>query len=444
MGFDSPSWLRNLWGDSDEDRVWNHGNAQRDVLYAERDLVTSQYQPNYAPKAVAEPDDFESMDYATMAAHVQSMNPELVEGIADGWRSLARRIGDGWREFDSAIRAAGAEWQGLSKDAATAAAQRYVQNAEQLQGAVQLTANKVDEMNTGMRQVKSLIPEVPATGGFWSSGMDAMVAAEGFGTPDSREQARLDEAEAEARRVLTLVYTPVVRQADDQVPILPPPPAPPGLPEQAGSPGGGFGGGGSGGGGGYGGRPGGGVPGGGTSAPFVGAPTTGVGVDNYAVADRGAAAEADRSGGSLGLGESAPTSGRGLPDAGSQTVAASASPLSGLSGGAAGLGGSSGGFGGGAGGGIGAGIGGPLTAGPSVVAGAPGVVSSGAAGAAAGAAGARAGGMMPMGAAGGARGGGSDDKEHKTPGYLINMDNGNELIGTLDGVAPPVIGADPS
>ncbi|SDI95214.1 hypothetical protein SAMN05444695_12327, partial [Rhodococcus triatomae] len=34
-----------------------------------------------------------------------------------------------------------------------------------------------------------------------------------------------------------------------------------------------------------------------------------------------------------------------------------------------------------------------------------------------------------------------DDKEHKTPSYLVNMENGNELIGDLDPVAPPVIGA---
>jgi hypothetical protein len=33
-----------------------------------------------------------------------------------------------------------------------------------------------------------------------------------------------------------------------------------------------------------------------------------------------------------------------------------------------------------------------------------------------------------------------EDKEHKTPSYLVNVDNGNELIGPLGKATPPVIG----
>ena len=47
------------------------------------------------------------------------------------------------------------------------------------------------------------------------------------------------------------------------------------------------------------------------------------------------------------------------------------------------------------------------------------------------------GGMMPHGA--GRQGG--EDKEHKTPSYLVNEENGNELIGPIPKTAPPVIGA---
>jgi hypothetical protein len=47
-----------------------------------------------------------------------------------------------------------------------------------------------------------------------------------------------------------------------------------------------------------------------------------------------------------------------------------------------------------------------------------------------------------MGAPGrGAAGNGDGDTEHQTPSYLITVDNGNDLIGKLDPVAPPVIGA---
>ncbi|NLE82103.1 MAG: hypothetical protein GX610_21500 [Rhodococcus sp.] len=44
--------------------------------------------------------------------------------------------------------------------------------------------------------------------------------------------------------------------------------------------------------------------------------------------------------------------------------------------------------------------------------------------------------VMPFGARGMGR---SDDTEHTTPSYLVNVDNGNELIGRIDPVGPPVI-----
>lgn len=47
----------------------------------------------------------------------------------------------------------------------------------------------------------------------------------------------------------------------------------------------------------------------------------------------------------------------------------------------------------------------------------------------------------PMMAPRGANTGGDDDKEHETPSYLITVDNGNDLVGPIEPVAPPVIGA---
>lgn len=41
----------------------------------------------------------------------------------------------------------------------------------------------------------------------------------------------------------------------------------------------------------------------------------------------------------------------------------------------------------------------------------------------------------------GANADGDDDKEHETPTYLITVDNGNDLVGPIEPVAPPVIGA---
>jgi hypothetical protein len=64
----------------------------------------------------------------------------------------------------------------------------------------------------------------------------------------------------------------------------------------------------------------------------------------------------------------------------------------------------------------------------------------GAGGAAAGRGGAGAGAMGGMGA-GGAKGEGGEDTEHQTPSYLVNEDNGNEIVGDMGMVVPPTIGA---
>ena len=47
------------------------------------------------------------------------------------------------------------------------------------------------------------------------------------------------------------------------------------------------------------------------------------------------------------------------------------------------------------------------------------------------------GGMAPVGGRGSA---GGDDDVHATPGYLIDAVNGDDLIGSLPLVAPPVLG----
>ncbi|WP_157108345.1 hypothetical protein [Aldersonia kunmingensis] len=98
----------------------------------------------------------------------------------------------------------------------------------------------------------------------------------------------------------------------------------------------------------------------------------------------------------------------------------------------------------GGGGGIGGGAGGLGS--PSLAAGSlspAGLAGGSAMGAAGGAAAGRAGMAGTGGFAGapGARGKGEDDKEHKSPGYLVTLENGNELIGQLPLTAPPVIGA---
>lgn len=51
--------------------------------------------------------------------------------------------------------------------------------------------------------------------------------------------------------------------------------------------------------------------------------------------------------------------------------------------------------------------------------------------------------MAPMaGAAGAARGAGAADEHHEIPDYLVTEDNGQQVVGEVGGVAPPVLGDD--
>jgi hypothetical protein len=47
---------------------------------------------------------------------------------------------------------------------------------------------------------------------------------------------------------------------------------------------------------------------------------------------------------------------------------------------------------------------------------------------------------MGMGGGAGRGGRGEEDGEHRSASYLVNADNGNEIVGDLGKVAPPVIG----
>ncbi|MGH3621460.1 MAG: hypothetical protein ACRDQ5_06675, partial [Sciscionella sp.] len=72
---------------------------------------------------------------------------------------------------------------------------------------------------------------------------------------------------------------------------------------------------------------------------------------------------------------------------------------------------------------------------------APGAAAAAEQAAARGAAGAAGGrgvtGGMPMAGRGGTK---DEDQEHRTAGFLVDEEHGNEIVGDIEAVAPPVIG----
>ncbi len=425
------------------------------------DVRGTQDRLGYAPQfdsALISEDAYDAMSHDEIYSRAQTLDPSGITAIAGNWRSLGYAAADDTAAFAQELGAiTGTLWQGPAADSAADGVVRYANAALELTLATDAFADKVAQSYGGVSTTKASIPP-PESDSFIASTIDVLSSVT-FGAVKSREFQR-EEAEERARTVMKTVYTPAIRQAAEQIPVLPR-----ALDPMSGSeatiPSGGFG------------SPGShGVPIG--TEPFRSAATDG-GSPANASADRPDAAETPTTdGGSAGpptgpaedaathaagaapLESSAPstapagagnspTSGAasaGGPGAGSLIGAGpsggtgSRYPSNGLSTGGGSVGGS-GPTPGSSGGGL---------AGGGLIGGTPGgAAGSGAGGAGGGSVAARPGssamGGMGMAPAAGRGGPGGDDDVHATPGYLIDAVNGDELIGTLPLVAPPVLGA---
>ncbi|MGC0365502.1 hypothetical protein ABH922_003486 [Rhodococcus sp. 27YEA15] len=458
--------------DAERAAAAREAQEQRDHLWGERDRVASTVADlDYSEHVLGEDDPFDAMSHAEIVEHVNAIDPGYLGDVKAAWQSFGTAIEASLSQFQGAVATSITEgWQGRGGSAAAAAVVDYARNGGDLCARVALVSNKIDEASTALDEVKRSMPPADKPE-WWKSLIDNVPG------PTFKQAAHeSEEAERQARQVMKDVYMPQLRRADDQVPILPAafdPTAAAGG-EVPSSPGGS---GHSPGGGGY--SPGGGqtynqTPGGGFGGSSW--PTDARAGDD---ASSGADARPDPS--AVGPGTSVDGSGEnpgrqgsyagGSPASASVepagTVAASALPQTGdaaqRSGGVggAGVGGSpstaafgpgagasgtgSGASGGGAGGFVGPG--GPAVGArgqlPGATAGVPGGAFGG--GAPAGQSGAAGAGRSTMmggmgGMAPGRGAGGSEDDVHETPGYLVTMDNSNELIGDLPMVSPPVLG----
>jgi hypothetical protein len=408
------------------------------------------------PPYITMMESFEGWQHAEMYAKTREMSPEDISGLAQACHAIVGSlpIGFGFALLRSTIAE---NWEGAAADAALAATETLAGASDKLTAGVQAIGVKLDILSSAAQDVKNSIPAPTSDQPLSLLPLTPTVAA-------TQEEAR-EGAREEAVRKLQNIYVPNYQDVGTNVPVLPAPHSPSGAAadgarilgvDGAGSPGatdrsvlngdGGF------------------TSGTGDSPANGDAATDGQHNANDPAATSAASAEGAGQGGGTGSGSAgtaAPTTA-----ANSQNAGAAGSGVGGSanSGGVGGYGGGSrsGSSGPGSGG---SGAGGSSTRkrndkrdnesqGSSVVSGSPIPPGGAAAGAGAAAAAATATPVKPsmsrpgmgmgpgmMGAPGRVGGNGDGDTEHQTPSYLINVDNGNELIGKLDPVAPPVIGA---
>ncbi|BAH50313.1 hypothetical protein [Rhodococcus opacus] len=403
------------------------------------------------PPYITAMESFEGWQHSEIYEKTREMNPDDIGGLAQACHAIVGSlpIGFGFALLKNTIAE---KWEGAAADAALAATETLAGASDQLTSGVQAIGVKLDILSSAAQDVKNSIP-APVSEQPLSLLPLSPTAAE------AQETAR-DAAREEAIRKLQNIYVPNYQDVGTNVPVLPAPHSLSGGP--------------------------------GSADPNLAAPVSG-GPGSWSATDSStssASGDGDKSvngetpGDGASAGDDAATtsaanaeaaaSQAAVAGAGSgsaaQTAAANAQNASGAG---SQPGGGAGGAGyGGVGGSSGSGAGGSASGGSAsstrrkndkrdsesnsggVVPGGP--IPSGGAAAGAGAAAAAAAatpvkasmsrpgmGMAPgmMGAPGRAGGNGEGDTEHQTPSYLITVDNGNELIGKLDPVAPPVIGA---
>jgi hypothetical protein len=413
-------------------------------------------------------DVFDAMSHAEIYGKVSEFTPDMLENMAGNWRTIGGNASRDAGAFASEIgNVVGQDWQGAAAEAAGAGVQRYAVSAVELMIASHTFSSTIAAAQGALSDTKSSVPP-PQSISKTDRVLDVFASVSNLVVPGSMKNSQFerDEAEEQARTIMKTLYQPAIRDASDRIPVLPQALDP--LSGGSGDAGGAhyvpYGGtsgsawsGGSGGGGGGASSSGGSLPdapsntagqAGSTTTDTPSSPSTpqetATQAANWTPADSRAGAGPTTSAAGNGTGGGTTSGGGsmlGAPVGGRGGAGGSGtSRSSGRLGGGSGIGGTRGSGGSGAAPRGGSSLGGSSLGGSPL--GAPGG-TGGSAGGIAGATTAQGrpgapgmGGMAP----GAGRGGSGSDDVHKTPGYLVDAVNGDELIGTLPLVAPPVLG----
>lgn len=422
------------------------------------------YAVRYDGPGGAADDVFDAMSHAEIYGKVSEFTPDTLQNMANNWRTIGGNASKDAGQFASDIgNVIGQDWQGAAAEAAGAGVQRYAVSAVELMIASHTFSGTIAAAHDALSDTKSSMP-APQPISKTDRVLDVFASVGNLVVPGSMKNSQFerDEAEEQARTIMKTLYQPAIRDASDRIPVLPRALDPSNGGEASGSGSGHYVP--------YGGSSGSTWSGGGTSSSGGSLPgpqaepggqsgstaTTSPSTPQETATQAagwtptsgdsafGAAPTTSAAGSGTGGGS---TPGGGSTSGGGSMLGA---PVGGR-GGAAGpgdsrsngrLGGGSGAGGMGGTGGFGTAPRGGSALGGSTLGGAPSGGPNGTGGVAGattshGRPGAPGMGAMAPGAG---RGGTDGDDVHKTPGYLVDAINGDELIGTLPLVAPPVLG----
>ncbi len=156
---------------------------------------------------------------AELRAKVDKIDLDAVNDLRNAWDEIGKRAEAAQTAFNSQMQKATnpGVWQGESAQAVAQGVTDFLASAAKTSQAAKLMARKTEELATGLAPTKELVPHVPEHNSNWEN-TRSWIAGRGW---KDNEDA-YNNAWAEAKRVLTTVYEPVLRETD-RVPVIPKP-----------------------------------------------------------------------------------------------------------------------------------------------------------------------------------------------------------------------------
>ncbi|WP_187776285.1 hypothetical protein [Antrihabitans cavernicola] len=172
----------------------------------------------FQPPSVHTEELFADRSHEELKERVDRIDPEKVAALKDTWIAISKRADEHLAAFRPRIlNAIQAKWEGDAAAVAAKGITDYVEQSHQLTQATGLLAAKVQALNYGLMTTKDNVPDVPQF-----SLLDKVISFAPGPTWHKMQRER-DAAHAETVRVLQTIYAPAVRDSDTGVPILPPP-----------------------------------------------------------------------------------------------------------------------------------------------------------------------------------------------------------------------------
>ncbi len=154
-----------------------------------------------------------------LRAKVDKIDLTAVDDLRAAWDEIGKRAETAQAQFSTRMQRATDEsvWRGESARAVAQGVAQFLESATKASQAARLMAKKTEELATGLAPTKELVPQVPEHNTNWENTRRWIA---GRGWRDNEEA--YETALAEARRVLRTVYAPVLRETDN-VPVIPKP-----------------------------------------------------------------------------------------------------------------------------------------------------------------------------------------------------------------------------